>query len=505
MARYKHTDVADGQWMFLPVNLKDQLLPGTFEYMLNDLIGNKIDISIFDNNYKNDLAGAKAIPPRALIKLIIYGYLKGVKSSRRIEELSRNNIIAKALSENMEPHWTTVAGFISSNSEKFQDTFVKVLAYCAELELIGGLDFAIDGRRLPSNASMEMSGTKEELEKKLASYRKMAEKHVAKHRKLDERGEAGKETERRYRERQKRLNRQMEKISRFLEGMEPKGGRQITEVKSNVTDNESAMIRSSSGFLQGYIGIAAADKQNQVIISADAVGSANEGEHLPEILDNMLGNMAEASVQTPEGGKLTVLMDNNYFSEENIRACQERELEAIIPDDRYKQRLGNNNEGRRFEADDFTYRAEENVYECPNGKELKHKRERILKGREYDEYRSSPSDCNACRLNAKCIKAKKKPSAVRMRRSLMVPKNSKGGTLCGEMRKKLNTEEYQNRYAYRIQIVEPVFASITYCKGLDRFTLRGKAKVNGQWKLYCTVHNLSKCLNAYNKKQGYAP
>jgi transposase len=114
MARYKHTEAENGQGFFLSVNLKDQLLPGTFEYMLNDLIGKRIDVSIFDQNYKNDQTGATAIPPRALIKLIIYGYLKGVKSSRGLDELSRNNATAKALSEDIEPHWTTIAHWTKS-------------------------------------------------------------------------------------------------------------------------------------------------------------------------------------------------------------------------------------------------------------------------------------------------------------------------------------------------------------------------------------------------------
>ena len=69
------------------------------------------------------------------------------------------------------------------------------------------------------------------------------------------------------------------------------------------------------------------------------------------------------------------------------------------------------------------------------------------------------------------------------------------------MRKKLATEEYQAKYARRIQIAEPVFANIRYCKGLDRFTLRGKEKVNGQWLLYCMVHNLGKCLDGYNERR----
>ena len=60
MARYKHTDTEYGQGIFLSVNLKKQLLPGTFEYMLNDLVGNTIDVSMFDKNYKNDNNGASS-------------------------------------------------------------------------------------------------------------------------------------------------------------------------------------------------------------------------------------------------------------------------------------------------------------------------------------------------------------------------------------------------------------------------------------------------------------
>ena len=502
MARYKHTDAEDGQGMFLTVNLKEQLLPGTFEYMLNDLIGNQIDVSMFDMNYKNDETGAKAIPPAALIKLIIYGYSKGKKSSRGLWELANNNIIAKALTADMDMHWTTIAEFISSNNEKFQEVFVKVLAYCVELGLVGGETFAIDGCRLSSNASMEKSGTEEELKGKLKMYCRMAEKHVAKHRKLDECGEKDEETKRHYLKRQKHLNRQIEKMNNFLETMEQKEGKNVKEVKSNVTDNESAMIRSSAGFLQGYIGIAVSDKQNQIIISAEAVGNSNEGEYLPDILDKTQDNMDEADVRTPDGKKLAALMDSNYFSEGNLTACQERGIEGIIPDNQYRKRLEKKDE-MKYEVGDFKYHEDGNYYECPNGKRLEYKSERILGGKEKHEYQASVKDCRICPLNARCVNPPKKGTMHKGRR-LMLIKGSQGGNLCGEMCKKLSTEEYQNKYAYRIQIVEPVFANITYCKGLDRFTLRGKGKVNSQWKLYCMVHNLGKCVKGYNKKKGYA-
>ena len=326
MARYRNTEAGNGQGMFLSINLKEQLLPGTFEYMLDKLIESKIDISILDQNYKNDKTGAKAIPPGILIKLIIYGYSKGIKSSRALEELCRNNIIAKALTEDTQPHWTTIANFVSRNEECFKNIFVKVLAYCTELGLVGGKTFAIDGCRLPSNASIDLTGTKEELKKRVKLYRRMAEKHIEKHKRKDEKGEVDEDVEIKFQRQQKKLNRYAEKINDFIENMEYRESSRGKEMKSNVTDNESAMIHTSSGYIQGYIGMAVTDRENQIIINAEAVGSANECEHLPWVMGETLENIKETKVKTSKKTKQILLADKNYFSEANLKACKELKL-----------------------------------------------------------------------------------------------------------------------------------------------------------------------------------
>jgi len=456
---------------------------------------------MFDKNYNNDKTGASAIPPGALIKLIIYGYSKGIKSSRGIDELGRNNIIAKALAEDLEPHWTTIADFISGNGEIFKEVFLKILVYCSELGLIGGETFAEDGCRLPSNASIELTGTKKDLEKRLKVYRRMAENHIAKHQRQDKLGLVNKETELHYQERQKKLNRNIEKISNFLENIEIKEGRRVKETRSNVTDNESALILTSDGYIQGYIGLAVSDKKEQIIVSAEAVGSANEGEHFPRILDATRSNLEKAGVKRKK--KIKMLADKNYFSEDNLKACKENNAEAVIADRQYKQRLGDN-KNRRYEADDFKYHKKGNYYTCPNGKRLEYKETKVLEGQEGMTYRASMKDCRVCPLREKCLKSKKDISKIDKGRSLRITESNSPGSLSAALRKKLNTQEYQDQYAYRIQIIEPVFSNITYCKRLDRFSLRGAKKVNGQWQLYCMVHNLGKCLKGYNKKRGYA-
>ncbi|GHV77373.1 hypothetical protein AGMMS49942_21940 [Spirochaetia bacterium] len=69
-----------------------------------------------------------------------------------------------------------------------------------------------------------------------------------------------------------------------------------------------------------------------------------------------------------------------------------------------------------------------------------------------------------------------------------------------KMREKIDKVEYRNVYGKRMQIIEPVFSDITYCKKMNRFTLRTKQKVNAQWLLFCTVHNIGKCVPALEKK-----
>jgi len=501
MAKYRTTDAASGQGLFLSVNLQKQLLPDTFEYMLDKLIGTKIDVSIFDRKYKNDLTGASAVPPSVLLKLIIYGYYTGNKSSRKISELNRNNIIAKALTGDMDIHWTTIADFISGSNKEIETIFVKVLMYCNELDLIGGETFAIDGLRLPSNASIEMSGTREQLEERLELYQKMAEKHLYRHLRKDELGEVDAEAKKHFEERQKYLNRQIERLDSFLEKMEPKTGRSGGEIQSNVTDNESAMIKSSKGFIQGYIGLAVSDQKNQIITSAQAVGTANEGEHLPDMLDKNTYNLQAAEVQPlEEGQKQRMLGDANYFSEDNLRECDERGIEAFFPDSQENRRICGDGQ-KRYELNDFLYDEVEDVYICPQGKRLWFRGTTVQNGIEGKVYQASLTDCKVCPVYSKCSWSKKAQSEQNHGKALRITEKYGHGNYLRKAREKQATEEYKAIYSQRIQIVEPVFANIRYCKGLDRFTLRGKEKVNGQWLLYCIIHNLGKCLSGFNERK----
>jgi hypothetical protein len=119
-------------------------------------------------------------------------------------------------------------------------------------------------------------------------------------------------------------------------------------------------------------------------------------------------------------------------------------------------------------------------------------------------YTANIKDCRVCALREGYIKRRKGSGELKRGRTILVREGKEDGGLCREMKKKMDRIEYQDIYSRRIQIIEPVFADISYCKGMDRFTLRGKEKVNGRWRLYCAVHNLGKCLGGYNTRRRYA-
>ena len=113
MAHYKEYSYSQGK--FIPIHFSKQILSGTFEYTLNYLIDNELDLSISDKKYNNDDTGASAYDPAILLKIVLYGNSKGIVSSRKIAQCCRENIIFMALSADTRPHAEKIAGCRSNN------------------------------------------------------------------------------------------------------------------------------------------------------------------------------------------------------------------------------------------------------------------------------------------------------------------------------------------------------------------------------------------------------
>jgi transposase len=188
MARYKHIDTSP---RFLAVDLERQLLPGTFEHAMNHLIDKALDLSSFDTRFKNDVTGAAAYPPALLLKVVLFAYSMGIVSSRNIERACREHITFIALSGDSQPHFTTIAGFVSTLGDDIARVFSQILFICDRQGLIGREMFAIDGVKLPSNASKAKSGTRADFERQAAKLEAAAQTMLARHRETDMRNSGG--------------------------------------------------------------------------------------------------------------------------------------------------------------------------------------------------------------------------------------------------------------------------------------------------------------------------
>ena len=96
MARYKHYNY--DQMMMVPVSLEDQLMPGTLEYAIHHVVEERLDLSLFDDRYCNDETGRKAIDPKVLIKIVLFGYSRGLISSRSLERACKENRFIRLMS-----------------------------------------------------------------------------------------------------------------------------------------------------------------------------------------------------------------------------------------------------------------------------------------------------------------------------------------------------------------------------------------------------------------------
>ena len=192
------------------------------------------------------------------------------------------------------------------------------------------------------------------------------------------------------------------------------------------------------------------------------------------------------------------MADSIYSSPANLGVCEEEKLDAYIPDKGFRTRDPRFATPERWQfprekrigLNDFEYRGERDEYVCPQGKILRRAGNNSMAyGRERQRYVADREDCGQCEFRARCM------GKTMRRKNLRIPLEGVPRNLLREMADKVDPERGRGIYHQRIGIAEPVFANIRAVKGLDRFTLRGKIKVNIQWMWYCMVHNLGKIVS----------
>lgn len=495
------------QTVLLDINYLDVLGEDTFEFCLYTLMTHTLDLEDFERRYKNKRVGRKAYPPALLLRVIFYAYYRGITSSRAIERSCKTDLKFMALASGRAPHFTTIADFVSSHCDEMKALFHKVLMICCKSGLVGKEHFAIDGCKLPSDASKQWSGKHADLKKKSAKLRRSAQNIIDRHLLND--GGSGSDNKDREKQTLEALLKNADKIDEFLATNQKRlgSGQRKNEVQSNITDNESCKTTTTKGTLQGYNCQTASDELYQIVVGAECFGVGQDQSLLQPMIDIIKDNLGDTIL----GNDVLLTADTGYSSEANMKFVFDEGINAVIPDTNFRQRdprisgseaVAKHKKHRqktrkdqrhntaKFPSSDFCFNPDSLTCICPGGHEMMYYGDHFeVNNKTYHRFKSRLVNCRSCPLQSQCMKKPLKKDGRQVSFSVDRENNKNYLDL---MKQKVDSEQGRKDYARRMWTIEPVFGNITSNKRINKLTLRGKAKVTCQWTICCIMHNIEK-------------
>lgn len=261
-------------------------------------------------------------------------------------------------------------------------------------------------------------------------------------------------------------------------------------------------MKTHRGVIQGYDGVAATDGKHQVIVQAEAFGEAQEHDLLKPMIEGVRNNFQEIGKEEDVFTKAKLLADSGYHTEKNMEMLAQEGIDAYVADNRFRKRDPRfadyekyKDEARKdwakgkpklFRTEDFIFDPDMKHCICPAGKRLY----RSGADAKAHRFKGTQSTCVSCALRTKCIRNPGK--TVIRQAAYFAGRTGAGSTFTDRMKRKIDSTVGRVLYGMRLAISEPPFSHITSALKLDRFTLRGKTKVNTQWNLFCIVHNMTK-------------
>lgn len=415
--------------------------------------------------------GQPAYDPAGLLKLYLYGYLNGIRSSRKLERECRRNLELIWLLEHQTPSYKTIANFRKDNPQPLTKVNRDFLLLCRSLELVGGEVVAIDGSFFRGNASKSSIITRNRLTQQLKKLELSIEQY---HQALNEqdRLEAAPPTSEGESlvEKLARLETQKQQLDQQLAELQA-----CDETQLSRTDSDARLLSKSGQRVAGYNIQAAVDEKHKLIVASDVTHDGNDQHQL-----SVIALQVKEALQVDS---LTVLADAGYFESEQIRQCS---LNAITPYVPLPDKHRAVRSGQRYSGAEFQFDADLNQYLCPAEKRLQPQGELTLKNNKLRQrYISQRADCDQCPLRQNCLTPhSRRRQLYRWEHEDCIDQHRARMKRCSQQQMKL-----------RASLVEHPFGTLKHRAGWSHFLLRGFEKVRGEWALMVTGYNLTRVLN----------
>ncbi len=291
MANFEHNTSSQG--LFLSIQLEDQFDPDSREYIIKEFIQKNVKIEDFEEEYKNDHTGRKIKNPQDVVAAILYGYITGNRSSRKIEELLKTHIGFMYISNCLKIDHSIICNFKIKFREQIKNVFSKMLYVMNEIEMIDWSIVAGDGTKIKAYASKGQNIGRGFIQKLLEAYHETADKIVERDIELEKDFEEGKIDPKEHDAKKMRIIRQKRKIEKAISKMnkcieDDETNKKSEKKRVNLTDPDSGLTVSGSkdGYIQGYNALLMLSN-NDVVLDFDVITYEKECNYTEELVNGV--------------------------------------------------------------------------------------------------------------------------------------------------------------------------------------------------------------------------
>jgi transposase len=447
-----------------PRSIEDYVAPNdpvrAYDAFVEALDFNALGIEIDPNQ-----VGNSEYDPKAMLKLFVYGYSYGTKTSRKLERETHHNLSFIWLMGGLKPDHKTIAEFRRKNKGALKNVLRQCARMCLKLDLIVGNVLFVDGTKIRANASRAETHDQAYYEQHLSEIDGRIEQLVEECEKIDEMEEGQKS----WVEMDHELTQKKELKERIQEAL--KTLKETGRKELNFTDPDCALMRSIQGSHASYNVQSVVDDKHGLIVHAEAVSETSDVNQFAQQIDQA-NDVLEKSCEV-------ACADAGYADTEELQKIDAKGIKVVVP----SQRQALHEEEDPFSKSHFRYDQEQDCYWCPEGHRLSYVGTDKSSGKRHYQI-THRKICQSCVHYGQCTEAKKGRKIIRL------PLEEVKERLEAQYEEASSQEIYGRRKAR----AEHPFGHIKRNLKTDAFLIRGQTGVNAETSLLATCFNLARMI-----------
>jgi transposase len=409
--------------------------------------------------------GCPEYNPKVMLKLLLYGYSYGFRSSRKLERATYHNVSFIWLMGGLKPDHKTIAEFRRRNKAVLKSVLKTCARLCIRLGLIAGNTLFVDSTRVRANASIKNAWTKEKCERALEKIDARIEAILSECDTIDE-----------YEQDQDSLIKMKKELKdkKVLKAKVKNILKELNQTKKksiNTTDAECTRISGLQGSHAGYSLHGTVDEKNGLLVNSDVAGENNDLNQFAEQI-NQANEVLEKKCDV-------ACADSGYAYTRELEKIDEQEIKVIVP----SQKQASGKKPKAFDKANFQYDPEKDCYLCPEGRILMYSYTNNYEGHRLYMMQEK-AICQECPHFGVCTTSKQGRTIARL--------------INEEVRQKLEAQyeesESQAIYKLRQQKAELPFGHIKRNLKVDAFLLRGLDGAKAEASLLASCFNIRRMI-----------